>query len=71
MYFVTFLSYQDNVLMLELSTNNRHNVFENRLGAAIRVGWLERTVCKLKVINTYYCSWGVFCGVIIDASVCC
>lgn len=56
--------------MLELSTNNRHNVFENRLGAAIRGGWLERTVCKLKVINPYYCSWGVFCGGIIDASVC-
>ena len=28
----SFLSYEDNVLILELSANNRDNVFENRLG---------------------------------------
>ena len=68
---MTFLSYEDNVLMLELSANNRDNVFENRLSTAIRVGWLERTVCRLNVINTYYCSWGIFCGGKIYANVCC
>ena len=69
---MTFLSYEDNVLMLELSANNRDNVFENCLGRPSEFnGWLEKTVCRLNVINTYYCPWGIFCGSKIYANVCC